>query len=68
MPSEGRLWPSDDNDDDDDDQGMGCHCSELRLQLQVIKSHFFSPIVLFARIGFDCAKERGKIVTKVRFL
>ena len=66
------------NDDDDDDekedfdddhhQRMGCHCCALCLQRKVIKSHFFYPIVLFVRIGLKCVRERGRLVTKVKFL
>ena len=68
-----------DYDDDDDDeeedyndnlhQGMGCHRSALCLQRQVDKKSFlFYPIVFFARLGFKCVRERGRLVAKVKFL
>ena len=61
----------DDDDEEEEDyddnlhQGMGCHCSALCLQRQVDKNHFLYPIVLFARIGFTCAREKRRVVTKV---
>ena len=57
------------DDDDNHHQGMGCHRSALCLQRQVDKKSFlFYPVVFFARLGFKCVRERGRLVTKVKFL